>query len=46
MTPLYELSSLPSTLSTMTPTMLRSGEEKGLEDDMDNKWIKKGDLGH
>eukprot|EP00090_Calanus_glacialis_P006243 TRINITY_DN14888_c0_g1_i1.p1 TRINITY_DN14888_c0_g1~~TRINITY_DN14888_c0_g1_i1.p1 ORF type:complete len:169 (+),score=50.29 TRINITY_DN14888_c0_g1_i1:34-540(+) len=33
MTPLYDLSSLPSTLSTMTPPMLRSGEEKGVEDD-------------
>ena len=34
MTPLYDLSSLPSTLSTMTPPMQRSGEKKGVEDDM------------
>ena len=32
MTPLYDLSSLPSTLSTMTPTVLRKEHEELFED--------------
>ena len=39
MTPLYDLSSLPSTLSTMTPPMLRSEEEKGVEDDRNHNSV-------